>query len=111
MSGAADGSTIDLVPVGILEQRGQLERAIRHEMAHLFVDLPLTGRPQWVREGAAIYFADPDSERETTGGGKCPTDEELLRPVSAGAYRTALARADACFRRALTRGRTWDQIR
>jgi stage II sporulation protein D len=111
MSGAADGSAIDLVPIGILEQRGQLERAIRHEMAHVFVDPALTGRPQWVREGAAIYFADRDAERETTGGGSCPTDEELLRPVSAGAYRTALARADACFRRALSRGRAWDHIR
>ena len=110
MSGAADGGAIDLVPVAILQQRGQLERAIRHEIAHVFVDPALAGRPQWVREGAAIYFTEPDVEQEAVGRGRCPTDEELLRPVSAGAYRGALARADACFRRALTR-RAWDQIR
>ena len=39
-------------------------------------------------------------QRRMTGAGRarsCPTDAELLRPVSAGAQRDAYARAEACF--------------
>jgi hypothetical protein len=111
MSGATDGSEIELVPIALLRQRGQLERAIRHEVAHAFVDPPLAGRPQWVREGAAMYFAEPATDQAVATRGTCPSDEELLQPISAGAYRGALARADACFRRAIGRGQAWDQVR
>jgi hypothetical protein len=111
VSGATDGTQIDLAPLAILRQRGQVERTIRHEIAHVFVDDVLSGRPLWVREGAASYFAEPNAEAEAPGGRGCPRDEELLQPVSAGAHRSALARADACFRRAIGRGKRWDQVR
>ena len=38
VSGATDGTNIDLLPLTILRQRGQLERTIRHEVAHVLVD-------------------------------------------------------------------------
>ena len=54
---------IDLLPLTILRQRGQIERTIRHEVAHVLIDPALSGRPLWVREGAAFYFADPTRRR------------------------------------------------
>ena len=111
VSGASDGANIDLLPVAILRQQGQLERTLRHEVAHVIVDGALTGRPLWVREGAAFYFADPAGATDAPTRGGCPGDDEFLRPLSAGAHRSAYARADACFRRAIAQGRHWADVR
>ena len=118
VSGATDGSNIDLLPVTILRQQGQLERTIRHEVAHVLLDTALGGRSLWVREGAALHFAEPP----TPAGGSlivpglpgrtaCPADAEFLRPLSAGAHRSAYARAEACFRRAMAGGKRWQDVR
>ena len=56
-SGATNAAMIDLLPVTVLRQLGQLERAIRHEVAHAMLDAALAQKPMWVREGAAAYFA------------------------------------------------------
>jgi SpoIID/LytB domain protein len=111
VSGATDGSVIDLLPITILRQQGQLDRTIRHEVTHALLDAALSKRPVWVREGAALYFA-----RGAVPAGKparvtCPSDAELLRPISAGAQRDAFARAESCFARALASGQRWDQVR
>lgn len=111
VSGATDGANIDLLPLTILRQQGQLERTIRHEVAHVLLDGLLTGRRLWVREGAAFYFADSATEQGTPARVSCPTDDEFLRPVSAGAHRGAYARAEACFRRAVIGGRRWQDVR
>jgi hypothetical protein len=71
----------------------------------------LKGRPLWIREGAAFYFADPAAGTEILTRGGCPEDEEFLRPLSAGAHRSAYARAEACFRRAIAQGRRWNDIK
>jgi SpoIID/LytB domain protein len=112
VSGATDGSSIDLLPITVLRQQGQLERTVRHEVAHALLDGALAKRPMWVREGAAVYFATPATARQ----GKpdrvpCPRDVELLRPISAGAQRDAYARAEACFARAIADGKRWNEIR
>ena len=57
MSAATTGTEIALQPFEILEQRGQLDHTIRHEVAHALLDPALAGRPLWVREGAAAYFS------------------------------------------------------
>jgi SpoIID/LytB domain protein len=124
VSGATSGSAIDLLPITILQQQGQLERTVRHEVVHALLDVALTSRPLWVREGAAIYFSHPappggaeassrDGNRSSQLAGrvKCPTDEELLRPVSAGAQRDGYARAEACFARQIAAGRKWSEVR
>ena len=59
VSASTQGAQIDLLPLALLRQQGQLERTIRHEVAHVVVDGVLAGKPLWVREGAAIYFAEP----------------------------------------------------
>jgi SpoIID/LytB domain protein len=111
VSGATDGNTIDLLPLSILRQRGQIERTIRHEVAHVLIDPTLKSRPLWVREGGAFYFADPDGSGSLEARPSCPADNEFLKPLSAGAHRAAYARAEACFRRALRQGAKWQDVR
>ena len=118
VSGATSGADIDLLPLAILRQRGQLERTVGHEVAHALLDRALASRPMWVREGAAIYFGRESGvgSRESRGpesGGRvsCPQDADILRPISAGAQRDAYDRAESCFTRALAAGRKWNEVR
>ena len=112
VSGATDGASIDVLPVTVLKQQGQLERTLRHEVAHALLDGALSKRSMWVREGAAAYFASPPASRSAPPARvKCPADPELLRPISAGAQREAYTRAEACFARAMADGKRWDQVR
>jgi SpoIID/LytB domain protein len=118
-SGAVVGGELHLLPLVVLRDRGVLERTIRHELVHLMADPLLRQRPAWVREGAAIYFAGRrpiPGERETApfrpvSRLSCPTDAELLQPVSAGALSTAFARALACFSRQADSGRSWRDVK
>ena len=112
VSGATAGATIDLLPLTILRQRGQLDRTVRHEVAHALLDGALAKRPMWVREGAAAYFSRPPGAAATTPERvECPADAELLRAVSAGAQREAYARAEACFARGMAEGKRWNEVR
>lgn len=111
VSGATDGLAIDLLPLTTLKQQGQLDRTVRHEVAHALLDGALSKRPMWVREGAAAYFASPPASRPSGARVTCPSDAELLRPVSAGAQREAYSRAEACFAKAMADGKRWDQAR
>ena len=111
-SGATDGAAIDLLPITVLRQQGQLERTIRHEITHVLLDASLAKRPMWVREGAAAYYARPADGRLTNPDRvQCPGDAELTRALSAGAQRDAYARAEICFARAIADGKKWDQVR
>jgi hypothetical protein len=111
VSGATDRSAIELMPITLLQQRGQVERTIRHEVAHVLVDDALSTRPMWVREGAALYFANASPVTANPGKTVCPTDAEFLRPTSAGAHRAAYARAEACFRRQIADGKSWRDVK
>ncbi len=111
VSGATEGAAIDLLPLTTLRQQGQLDRTVRHEVAHALLDGALSKRPMWVREGAAAYFASPPASRPSAARVTCPKDIELLRPISAGAQREAYARAEACFAREMADGKRWDQIK
>jgi stage II sporulation protein D len=112
VSGATDGAAIDLLPITILRQQGQLDRTIRHEVVHALLDGALATRPMWVREGAAAYFSNPSAGKSPKPPRvTCPRDAELLRPLSAGAQREAYARAEACFALGIAEGKRWDQIR
>ena len=112
VSGATDGAAIDLLPITVLRQQGQLERTIRHEITHVLLDATLAKRSMWVREGAAAYYARPADGRLTNPDRvQCPTDAELNRALSAGAQRDAYARAEICFARAIAEGKKWNQVR
>ena len=93
-------------------RQGQLERTVRHEMVHALIDGALASKPMWVREGAAIYFSrSPAVGRQPAERVPCPSDAEVLRPISAGAQRDAYARAEACFARQINSGRRWEDVR
>ena len=111
VSGATDGLAIDLLPLTTLKQQSQLDRTVRHEVAHALLDGSLSKRPMWVREGAAAYFASPPASRSSGSRVTCPSDAELLRPISAGAQREAYSRAETCFAREIASGTRWDQVK
>lgn len=108
--GTAVGGTIHLMPTDQLRQRGVLERVVRREVVHALVDAHLSQRPQWVRDGAALYYADPDAP-DAEPRNPCPADVELLQPLSAGALAQAYANARRCFARQVSRGRSWRDVR
>ena len=114
-SGAVVRGEVHLLPAAALRDRGVLDRTIRRELVHLMVDEPLSDRPAWVREGAALYFSggrseagEPDAPQPRLS---CPDDVELLQPVSAGAMSNAHARALACFARQVRSGRSWKDVK
>lgn len=116
-SGAVVNGDIHLLPPTVLRDRGTLERTIRHELVHVITGTALAGRPLWVREGAAIYFAgqpivpgEPGA-RSAPPRTACPDEAELVRPVSAGALTSAYARAEACFARQLASRRSWRDVK
>jgi hypothetical protein len=109
-SGAAVDGMLHFLPVGVLRDRGVLERTVRRGLVAQMTAPALDGRPLWVREGIAGYFADPQAslpEARTP----CPTDVELARPVSAGALLDASSRARACVARQVSGGRSWREVR
>jgi len=119
-SATAVRGELHLLPLAVLRDRGVLERTIRHELVHLMTDTVLATRQQWVREGAAIYFAGVQPiagdvpQRPVfvpSPRASCPDDNELRQPVSVGALSNAFARARACFARQLAAGRTWRDVR
>jgi SpoIID/LytB domain protein len=119
-SGALVKGELHLLPLAILRERGVLDRTIRHELVHLMTDAVFERRPQWVREGAAIYFA---AAKPTSGEtrprpgfrpeprGSCPSDNELARPVSVGALTNAYTRARECFAKQIQSGKSWRDVR
>ncbi len=116
-SAAIVNGEVHLLPLAVLRERGVLARTVRHELVHLLTDPVIGRRPMWVREGAAVYFAD---ERRSHDAGwprlkpelraSCPPDGELRLPASAGALRTAYARARACFARQIQSGKNWRDV-
>jgi len=115
-SGALVGAEAHFVPLVSLRDSGMLERVVRRELVRILTGPSLTQRAEWVREGAALFFADamspglidvPSSGRRAA----CPDDGELLRPVSAGALSNAYARARTCFARQIASGRSWRDVR
>lgn len=103
---------IHVMPLEQLKLRGVLERVIRREVVHALVDASLAARQQWVRDGTALFYADLNPPTADTDlRGPCPTNADLLQPVSAGALAQAYARARSCVARQMTGGRSWRDVR
>jgi hypothetical protein len=115
-SGTTIGSELHFLPLAVLRERGTLERTIRHELVHALTEPALAGRPIWVREGAAFYFTrepgqpDDTAAKRPAGRGACPSDRELLQPLSPGALMLAYDRAAACFADRVRAGKEWREI-
>lgn len=55
---ATKGNRIELQPFALLKRRGVLMTTLRHELAHVFIDVIGHDRtPRWLEEGFAIYLA------------------------------------------------------
>ena len=106
------GTAIDLLPLAELRRRGTLESTLRKEVAQVVMTPPLQARPAWVRTGAALYFTSPAApDGPEAARVSCPSDAELLRPISGGAEREAMSRAERCFRQQIAQGRAWRDVR
>lgn len=107
------GTAIDLAPIAVLRQRGVLESTIRFEVASAVVAPYLTRAPGWARVGAAVMLSSPPLDLAAPPPGRvaCPSDAELFRPVSGGAQREAVLRAERCVRREVGRGRALTALR
>ena len=109
------GAGVNLPPPALLAQREGLAFTVRAALAESLVAGTLAGRAEWVRIGAARYYArlaggtPPAAPR----GGTllCPSDDELTLSLSAAAQREAEQRAEACFVRARTRVADWRAVR
>lgn len=110
------GTRVDLLPPAVLRARGTLETTLRHELAHVLTAPVLGDRPEWVREGVAMYFAGeppPASLLDEDGRPRrvrCPSDDDLRRPPSPATARQAYARAAACVAREIQSGTAWSEI-
>jgi stage II sporulation protein D len=111
VSASADGTSIDLAPAAVLNQRDGLEAAVRQGVAELLVSGALVGRSAWVRIGAARYFARKAPPAPVSSRAPCPSGAELMLAISPAAQRDAEVRAEACFSRALARTRDWRAVR
>jgi stage II sporulation protein D len=117
MAARTRGARIDLLPPAVLRERGTVESTLRHELAHVLTGPVLEGRPEWVKEGVAMHFAGEPSPASLLGADgvprrvKCPSDDDLRRPVSAASARQAYGLAAACVTRALAQGLRWQDIR
>jgi SpoIID/LytB domain protein len=109
--GTMAGADLHFVPVTTLRNRGLLERTVRRQLVHVLVDESLRRRPAWVREGASLFYSDPDGNASIASRAPCPTDLELTRPVTAGALAGALTDARSCFARQVASGRKWSDVR
>jgi stage II sporulation protein D (peptidoglycan lytic transglycosylase) len=118
-SAALVGGQLHLLPLATLRQRGILESTVRRELVHVMADAALAARPAWVREGAAAYYASgapatPPAQRPAFRPElrpSCPSDAELLQPVSAGALANAYTRARQCFGAQIASGKSWRDVR
>lgn len=55
---ATKGNRIETQPLAILKRRGVLHTTIKHELAHVIINVISRGRaPRWLEEGFAIYLA------------------------------------------------------
>ena len=113
VSASVTGATVDVAPTALLAQRDGVELTLRNAIAQALVAGEYTGRPEWVRVGAGLYFsrATPSAPPAPKAKLKCPADAELTLAISAVAQREAESRAEACFARALSATRDWRSIR
>jgi SpoIID/LytB domain protein len=94
---ATKGNKIELQPVAILKRRGVLNTTLKHELAHVIIDLLSRDRaPRWLEEGFAIYLAG-EGAMYSHGSREALSEEELEKrvthPTSQADMRAAYADA------------------
>jgi len=112
-SAASRGHEIHLIPLAHLRDRRTVDQTLRHEIVHVLTLPALAGRPAWVREGLAVYFAGESGApaARPQDAPPCPSDRELMQAESPDALQRAYQSAAACVANALAAGMSWSQIR
>jgi SpoIID/LytB domain protein len=95
---ATKGNRIEFQPLPILKRRGVLVATLKHELAHVFIDVISRNRaPRWLEEGFAIYLAGEGRMfSHYVRRGTLPIDElekRLERPTSPQQMRALYAEA------------------
>ena len=94
---ATKGNKIELQPVAILKRRGVLNTTLKHELAHVIIDLVSHNRAQrWLEEGFAIYLAGEGASYSHGSRGMLSEEElekRLEHPTSQAGMRAAYADA------------------
>jgi stage II sporulation protein D len=58
------GNTVRLQPISTLQRTHSLDSTLRHEFLHMLIETNAApSAPLWLREGLAIYLADPQAAR------------------------------------------------
>jgi stage II sporulation protein D (peptidoglycan lytic transglycosylase) len=94
---ATKGNRIELQPVAILKRRGVLHTTLKHELAHVVIELISRDRaPRWLEEGFAIYLAGEGAQYSHPNRGMLIEEElekRLAHPRSQADMRAAYADA------------------
>lgn len=95
---ATKGNRIEMQPLPILKRRGVLSQTLRHELAHVIINIISRDRaPRWLEEGFAIYLAGEGSMYSNyTKRGAMTTDElekRMAHPRSQEEMRSLYAQA------------------
>jgi SpoIID/LytB domain protein len=95
---ATKGSRIETQPLAILKRRGVLHTTLKHELAHVIINVIGRGRaPRWLEEGFAIYLAgEGEIISRYASKNKLSVEElerRLARPHSQNEMRTLYALA------------------
>ena len=95
---ATKGNRIEMQPLEILKRRGVLHTTLKHELAHVIINLISRDRaPRWLEEGFAIYLAgEGQMFSRFLRRGKLSTEElekSLQRPGTQSEMRSLYAEA------------------
>jgi SpoIID/LytB domain protein len=101
-AGTVIGGRVELLPLDALAGRRQVERTLRHELVHALTVEWFAGRPRWVHEGAAVYYAaglGGETVVAAPADASCPSDTEFSSARTAAALAVLHRRAAACYAR------------
>jgi stage II sporulation protein D len=92
------GRRIEMQPPALLQKRRVLKATVRHELAHVAIELLGQGRaPRWLAEGLAIHFAGEGRALERVRLSEPLSlnqlEQRLARPAAAAVTRELYARA------------------
>ncbi|HQR34162.1 MAG TPA: SpoIID/LytB domain-containing protein [Blastocatellia bacterium] len=90
-TGATRGQRIELQPLALLQKRGVLTTALRHELAHSVIEVIGNGSaPRWLAEGLCLHFASEAAEMNRIRVTRPLAREELERRLKVGASATEM---------------------
>lgn len=104
---AAHRYRVDVAPIpgGHAASADRLEAVLRHELVHVLTGVVLSGQaPAWAVEGLAHAASPGGRDPGAVPPQGCPSDQDVTRPGSGEAMRTAYQSAGACVLAALPSG-------